>query len=110
MSAGPIRVTLFAPGHSVKVNATWRYHVRLTNRRGRLLPGKITIQIVDPLGTAHPVQYDDTKQNITNRPFDGVFRDYVQFPPASRGFTLRFRAIVKAAGSRATITYRVTVR
>jgi hypothetical protein len=101
---------LIAPTHSPKVNAKWRYTVRLTDRRGRPLAGKLTVQIVDPLGTAHAVQFDETKQNITNRPFQGVFRDYAQFPPDARGFRLTFRVRVRAAKGRLEITYAVTPR
>lgn len=109
-TTGGARATLLAPTHSPKINAKWRYAVRLTDRRRRPLAGKITVQIVDPLGTAHAVQYDETKQNIVNRPFKGVFRDYAQFPPDARGFRLTFRVRVRTAKGRVQITYPVTPR
>jgi hypothetical protein len=101
---------LLAPTHSPKINAKWRYAVRLVDRHGRPLAGKLTVQIVDPLGTAHAVQYDETKQNIVNRPFKGVFRDYAEFPADARGFRLTFRVRVRVAKSRLEITYPVTPR
>jgi hypothetical protein len=103
-------VRLRAPTHSPKINAKWRYVVKLVDRRRRPVAGKITVQIVDPLGTAHAAQYDETKQNIVNRPFKGVFRDYVEFPSDARGFRLTFRVRVRVAKSRLEITYPVTPR
>jgi hypothetical protein len=101
-------VKLVAPGHEMRVNAKWRYRVELTNKSGKKLRGRITILVVDPLGRAHPAAYDNTKQNIVDRPFSGVFRDYLEFPPDSRGFTLTVRTIVKAGQGKATLDYHVT--
>ena len=109
-TAGPVKATLQAPTHTPKINLKWRYTVKVSDRHGRLLRGKITVQIVDPLGTAHAVQYDDTKKDITNRPFPGVFRDYLEFPADSRGYKLTVRAIAKTSNGQVTITYPVTPR
>lgn len=109
-TAGPVKATLEAATHSPKINLKWRYTVKVSDRRGRLLRGKITVQIVDPLGTAHPAQYDNTKKDITNRPFPGVFRDYLEFPADSRGYKLTVRAIAKTSKGQVTITYPVTPR
>jgi hypothetical protein len=109
-STGAVRATLVAPTHTPKVNATWRYTVKVTDRGGHRLSGKLTVQIVDPIGTVHAVQYDDTKQDITRMPFDGTFRDYVQFPPDGRGFRLTFRVIARTSKGMVSLTYPVTPR
>jgi hypothetical protein len=80
------------------------------NRGGRLIPGRITVQIVDPLGNAHPATYDNTKRPLTNFRFPGVFRDYLQFPSDSRNVTLTVRIAVKTSKGQVTITYPVTPR
>jgi len=103
-----VKATLTAPTRHPKVNANWHYVVRVTNTKGRLLPGKITAQIVDPLGQAHAVDYDDTKKPTTNMRFHGTFQDNVQFPPDAKGYTLTFRVIAKTAKGTVTITYPVT--
>lgn len=78
-----------AATHRPKVNARLPYSVK-ASRAGRL-----TVQILDPLGGVHAVQYDESKKNVTNFPFKGVFRDYLEFPPESRGFKLVVRATIK---------------
>ncbi len=105
-----MKATLFAPTHEPKINAKWRYRLKVTDRRGRLLRGKVTAQIIDPLGAPHPVQYDDTHRDITGMPFRGVFRDYVEFPRDSRGQRLTFRVLVKTARGNVDITYPITSR
>ena len=105
-----MNATLYAPTRKPKANAKWRYRVVVTDANGKRLAGKITVQIVDPLGQAHSVDYDDTKKPITNMAFDGVFRDYAEFPPDARGFTLTFRVIAKTDKGKVTITYPVTPR
>jgi hypothetical protein len=110
VTSGQVKATLFAPTRTPKANARWRYRVRVTDTRGRRLGGRITVQIVDPLGQAHSVTYDDTKKAIRNMAFPGEFRDYVEFPSDSRGYTLTFRVIAKTAKGTVTITYPVTPR
>jgi hypothetical protein len=108
VTAGAVKATLFAPTRQPKVNARWSYRVRVTDTRGRKLAGKITVQIVDPLGQAHAVTYDDTKRNIAGMKFSGDFRDYLEFPSDSSGYTLTFRVIAKTAKGKVEITYPVT--
>jgi hypothetical protein len=108
VTAGKVKATFVAPTRAPKVNAKWIYHVRVTDLQGHSLSGKITVQIVDPLGQAHAVDYDDTKKPITNMRFNGAFHDDAEFPPDSRGFTLTFRVIAKTAKGTVTITYPVT--
>lgn len=104
----PFRVRLIAPTHAPKVNAFWRYSIRVTDLKGRPIPAKTTVQVIDPLGTAHPAQYDNTSRNIVNWPLRGAFRDYVQWPAEARGVTLVFRVTVVAKGRRVVLSYNVT--
>jgi hypothetical protein len=103
------RATLSAPTHTPKANAKWFYVVRATSG-GKPVRATITSQIVDPIGGVHPVEFGDTHRVITNRPFTGVFRDFVRFPPETQGITLRLRVIVKAAGARRVLTYWIKAR
>ena len=69
------------------------------------------MQIEDPTGGVHLVQYGPTKQNIKNWPFTGHFRDYIIWPKDSTladflgGLTLR--ATITANGGRVVLTYQV---
>ena len=107
VTSGRVTATLHAPTRTPKANVKWRYRVVVTDSKGRRLGGKITVQIVDPLGRAHALTYDETKKPITNFPFRGSFRDYAEYPPDARGFTLTFRVIAKTAKGTVTITYPV---
>jgi hypothetical protein len=109
-AAPAFRATFTAPTHTPKANAKWYYTVRVRNLQGKPIRATITAQVVDPFGGVHPVQYGSTTKNITNRPFTGVFRDYVQFPPESQGLRVTFRAIVKALGGKRVLTYWVKPR
>jgi hypothetical protein len=102
-----VKVTLAAPTHSPRIVVKWPYTVRAT-AAGKPAAGKITVQIVDPLGGVHPVELGDTKKTIVRRPFRGVFRDFVRWPAESRGLLLTFRVTVIAGGKRKVIAYRVT--
>jgi hypothetical protein len=110
VSVGAVKATLYAPTHSPKAGATWNYRVHVADTHGRRLRGKITVQIVDPLGRSHAVTYDDTTRPIARMAFDGDFRDYVQFPKDARGYTLTFRVIANTAKGTVTITFPVTPR
>jgi hypothetical protein len=108
VTSGQVKATLVAPTRKPKANAKWRYLVKVTDTKGRSLAGTITVQIVDPLGQAHAATYDETTKPITNMAFRGSFRDYVQWPKDSVGYTLTFRVIAKTAKGKVTITYPVT--
>jgi len=106
--APPVKVTLTAPGHSPKVNTHWNYSVTVT-RAGKPAAGRITVAIVDPLGTAHPVQFGLTTRYVTNWPFSGTFKDFVIWPTNSAvGLPLDFRVTVVAGPTRKVIGYTVT--
>ena len=101
------QVTLTAPGHTPKINTHWNYVVRATDG-GKPASARITAQIIDPIGGAHPVQFGKSTKTITNWPFKGAFRDYMIWPPSSRGVPLKLRIVVRVGGIRRTITYLVT--
>jgi hypothetical protein len=104
-----VKVTLTAPTHRPRVNVHWRYAVHAT-RSGKPVTARITAQIVDPIGGVHPVQFGSSTRDIKNFRFRGVFRDYVIWPPESRGFPLALRLIVVGTGFRKVLTYTVTPR
>jgi hypothetical protein len=108
-AASAVRVTFAAPTHTPKANAKWFYVVRVTSG-GKPVEATITSQIVDPVGGVHSVEFGDTHRVITNRPFRGVFRDFVRYPLEAQGIALKFRVIVKAAGARRVITYWIKPR
>jgi hypothetical protein len=104
---------LTAATHTPKVKATWRYHVRVTDPKGHPIWATITSQIVDPLGTAHLVEFDGTGHNpfVKNYRFFGNFCDSVLWPPSSAvGVMLRFRTVITTDRGRAVLTYDVTPR
>ena len=108
-SAAKFKVSLTAPTHQPRINVHWPYAVHLM-RAGKPLTGRITVQIVDPIGGVHAVQFGSTTTDITRFGFRGVFRDYIIWPPESRGIPLKLRVIVVRTGFRKVISYAVTPR
>ncbi len=106
-AAAPVKVTVTAPGHTPKINIHWNYVVRVT-QDGKLVPGRITEQIVDPIGGHHPVEFGKSTKNITSWPFKGEFRDFIIWPPSSRGIPLKFRVIVVVGKTKRVVDYAVT--
>ena len=106
----PFKAVLKTPATQPRVNVNWHYSIRVTDRAGHLIPATVTAQIVDTFGGVHPVQYDKTTKNIVNRPFRGVFRDYLTFPPSSKGFPLTVRFTIKAKGAKTVLKRKVTPR
>ncbi|HEY2935216.1 MAG TPA: hypothetical protein VGJ25_01370 [Gaiellaceae bacterium] len=110
-----LTVTFIAPGHTPKIGESqdvgpkWFYTVRVT-RAGRPVRALLTMQIVDPLGTPHPVDVGPTTTPILRRPINGRYRDYMIFPPEARGIPLKIRITVVAAGVKRVLTYVVTPR
>ena len=107
----PFKATLTAAGHSPKAKSTWRYHVRITDLKGHPIWARITSQIVDPLGTAHLVEFDGTGHNpyVKNYKFFGNFCDSITWPAsAALGVTLRFQTVITTAHGRTVLTYPVT--
>jgi hypothetical protein len=110
-AATGIKATLKAPAAQPKVNVKWPYSIKVTNLQGKAMRATLTAVVVDPLGTAHPIDYGPTgypnpgpPKPIKNRPFKGTFRDYIIFPPDSRlasqfgGLTLRWTVKAKIGG------------
>lgn len=109
-AAPPFKATFKAPTHTPKINVKWPYEVRVTDLKGKPIKATITTEIVDPLGGVHAVEFGCCKKYVVNHPFTGVFRDYMKFPPESKGFPLTIRATLKAAGGKRVLTYVVTPR
>jgi hypothetical protein len=109
LAAAPFKATLQAPGHAPKIRTKWWYTVRAT-KGAKPAAGRITVQIVDPLGEAHAVDYDGTKKPIVNRPFAGTFRDYVIWPADSREVMLKLRVTVRVGATKKVLQYGVTPR
>jgi hypothetical protein len=109
--AARFRATLSAFGHTPPVGAKkWWYVVRAANAQGKPLRARLTVEVVDPLGTAHVAKVGTSTRKLLNFPFVGRYRDFAQWPAASRGYRLTFRVIVKAQGSSRTLTYWVRPR
>lgn len=110
-AAPAFKVTFTAPTHTPKVNAKWPWQLKVTDLKGKPIAAVITVQIVDPVGGVHPVEFGCCKKKyLTNIKFSGVFRDYVRFPLASKAYRLTFRVIVKALGAKKTVNYWVQSR
>ena len=110
-SAGlPFKAKLTAPTHTPKVNTKWRYSVRVTTLKGKPVRARITVQIADPTGGVHPVQFGSTTKDVTNWPISGVFRDYVIWPADSREVMLKLRVTVKVGAAKKVVQYRVVPR
>jgi hypothetical protein len=110
-----LTLTFSAPGHTPPVGQSstvgphWPYTVRVT-RAGKPVAARLTMQIVDPLGGVHAVDVRTTTKPITNLPIKGVYRDYMIFPPESRGVPLKIRVSVVAGLTRRVLVYTVTPR
>jgi hypothetical protein len=104
------RASLSAPTHTPRVGPKWWYVVRAVDLQGRPLRGRLTVQVVDPLGTAHAAKVGSTKRKLLDFPFTGRYRDFAVWPAASQGFRLTFRVVVKARGGSRTLTYWVKPR
>jgi hypothetical protein len=109
--SGPaFRARLSAPTHTPKVNTRWHYEVRVSDLAGHPIRSRITVQILDAFGGVHPVQFGKNNRDVTNWPIKGVFRDFVIWPPESRGFRLVFRVTVSAKGEKTRLRYWVKSR
>jgi len=101
------RVSLLAPTHRPRVGSKWWYVVRAVDLRGRQLRARLTVEVVDPLGTAHPAEVGTSTRKLLNFPFTGRYRDFAEWPAAARGYRLTLRVVVKAGGSSRTLAYWV---
>jgi len=108
-ASSPLEVTVSAPGHTPKINVHWNYSLKVT-RGGKPVAAKLSEAIVDPIGGVHPVQFGKNTTNITNWPINGTFKDFIIWPPSSRGVPLRLRITVKVGTAKKVVTYAVTPR
>lgn len=106
-SGAPVSVTVQSPGHTAKINTHWNYTVKVT-QSGKVVPAKITEAIVDPIGGSHPVQFGKNTKNITNWPFNGIFKDFIIWPPTSRGIPLTLRITIQVGKAKKVVNYAVT--
>ncbi|MEZ5101744.1 MAG: hypothetical protein R3C15_18485 [Thermoleophilia bacterium] len=106
----PFRARLLVPPGDPAVGTRWTYAVEATDASGAPLAATVTVEVVDPLQQAHPVQYDATEEDIVDRPFAGRFEDYVDWPADGRGVPLLFRATVEHAGDEVVLALPVTPR
>lgn len=109
LALAPVKITVHGPTATPKINTRWNYSVSITEN-GKPVAGKLTEQIIDPIGGHHAVQFGANTKPITNIPVKGVFRDYIIWPRISRGLTLKLHVIVKVAGKTYTKNYIVTPR
>jgi hypothetical protein len=107
--AAPLKVTVVAPGHAPTIGKRWYYTVHAT-RGGKPAAGRISAAIVDPLGTAHAVEFGSSTRKITNIPFNGTFRDFIVWPADARGIPLTLRITVRSNGGKAGYDYHVIPR
>jgi len=105
----PVKIAIAGPTHTPKVNTHWNYTVRVT-RGGKPVHAKLTEQIIDPIGGHHLVQFGPSTKYIKNWPIDGVFHDYIIWPPEGRGITLKLHVIAKVGTRTYTKNYVVTPR
>ena len=104
LAVAAIAVGLTAPTHTPAVDAKWSYSLKVTSS-GKPVPATVTVEIVDPFGGVHAVEFGAKKKYIVNHPFTGIFRDYIKFPPESKGYKLTLRFTVKALGQRRVVEY-----
>jgi hypothetical protein len=107
LAVAPIHVTVRAATHTPRINSHWPYAVRVM-RDGKPVAGKITVQIVDPIGGVHPVEFGANTKKVTNVPVKGTFRDYMIFPASARGIPLKIRVTIVVGTDRSVANYPVT--
>ena len=109
-AAGSLTVAFHATGHAPKVNVRWPWSITATSG-GKPVAGTVTAQVVDPVGGVHPVEFGGLKTKfVTNVKFKGTFRDFVLYPPISKGIGVTFRVTVKTVLGKRVVNYPVTAR
>jgi hypothetical protein len=102
-AASPVRATMSTSSTKPLVDTPWRYTITVRNHNGKLLPGKVRLQIL--VGTlvvgcwkgAAMVQCSGANSG-TWIPFRGRRTDTLTWPAQSAGIGLTFQATVVAAG------------
>ena len=109
-AAGSLTVTFHATTHVPKVNTHWPWSITATSG-GNPVAGTVTAKVVDPVGGVHAVEFGGVKNKfVTDVKFKGTFRDFVIFPPISKGIGVTFRVTVKTTLGKRVVTYPVTAR
>ena len=106
-AGAPVSVTVAAPGHTPKIKTHWNYTVTV-KQTGKLAAASITETIVDPIGGSHPVAFGNSTKTITRWSFSGVFKDFIIWPPSSRGIPLKLRIAIKVGTVIKVVNYSVT--
>ena len=92
------------------MNKRWPWSITVTSA-GKPVAGTVTAQVIDPIGGVHPVEFGAVKNRfVTNVKFAGRFRDFVIYPPVSRGIKVTFRVTVRTALGRRVVNYWVRAR
>jgi hypothetical protein len=108
-AAAPVfRASLKVSTTRPKVEAPMRYTVRVTDAARKPIAARLTMQIRDPFGGVHPVEFDSRKVFIKNHRFVGTFVDQVEWPQSAVGFGLKFQAVVRAMGVTRILSVTVT--
>jgi putative ABC transport system ATP-binding protein len=72
--AARFRAALSAPTHTPPVGSKkWWYVVRATTAQGEPLHARLTVEVVDPLGTAHVAEVGTSTRKLLNFPFAGRY-------------------------------------
>lgn len=106
LAGAPLQAKLTAPGHSPKIKTHWNYTLSVT-QGGKPAAARITAEIVDPIGGHHLVEFGKSTKLIKDYAIEGVFRDYIIWPPESRGIPLRLRFTITAGKAKTTVLYAV---
>lgn len=106
LAATGLKATLKAPAANPQICSTpsdspacrWIYSLKVTDLKGKPVAALLTQEIIDPFGGVHPVTYGPSNETkpIKNWPIKGAFRDYMEFPPESKGFKLTIRWTIKS--------------
>lgn len=108
-AATGLKATIAGPTHKPKIKTKWYYVVRVTDG-GAPIKAKLTMQIVDPIGGVHLVQFGPSTKYIKSWPISGTFRDYIIWPAESRGIPLTLRATLVTAKGKTVARYSVVPR
>jgi hypothetical protein len=102
------KVAFTASKHTPKVNERWTWSIRVTTAAGKPLAATISAVVIDPIGGVHPVEYGCcAKKFVTKVRIRGVFRDFVQYPLAAKGYQITFKVTVRTALGTKAVTYWV---
>ena len=83
----PFKAVLKAPATQPKVDVKWPYSIKVTDLKGNAIRATVTAVVLDPLGTAHVMDYGPT----------GPPKD-ARLATALGGLTLRWTVKAKIGG------------